>query len=842
MVENQSVWSYEAAKELALEYFRGDEIAVDAYLTKYALKQNSDVSKILEPTPDYMHDRMAREFGRIEKQFKNPLSEKEIFELFQNFKYIVPQGGSMTGIGNPLPISLSNCFVIGNKNDSYGAICQTDEEQVQLSKRRGGVGHDLSYIRPKGTPVNNAAITSSGMVSFMERFSHSIREVCQDGRRGALMLSCSVKHPQIEDFIDAKLDTGKVTGANISVKITDEFMECVEAAKQFTQCFPIDSDEPLMSKQIDAQKLWKKLMYNAWKSAEPGILFWDNVHNESTARLYGPEFEEVSTNPCGEIPMNPYSSCILLAINLYSYVKEPFYKDSYFDFELFKHHARIAQRLADDIIELECEKIKQIIAKIEYDPEPEHIKCIELNLWRKILKNHENTRRTGVGITGLGDMIAALGMTYGTKEATQFATLVQRTLANEAYASSIQLAKERGSFKIWNWEKERYSPFINRMIADMDSSTYRDYIRYGRRNIHCLTIAPTGTVSLMTQTTSGIEPVFLPIYKRRRKVEVGHKYHFKDENGDLFVEYNVVHHKLVEWYLNTHITENDSYYESSKYLSMMPYDDLQELIKQSPYHNATTADVDWLEKIRMQGAMQQYVDHSISVTVNLPKEATVDLISQVYTEAWKSGCKGCTIYREGSRAGVLIAKDANDDKKPNILPSGARSKRKAILPAIVDVVRARGQWYAVIIGIDNNMPYEVFAFLLDPDEVKKFKEIKQTTVIKVKKKVYALGKEFTGFKNCDNIINRFGSEEEQAITRMVSTMLRGGRIPLVEIIDQIIKSSASIEKFSKVLAVCLQKFLKDDIQLYEKCLNCGGDMVSYEGCKKCKQCGQSKCG
>lgn len=840
-MNKQKTYSFDEAKEASLKYFRGDGIAADAYLSKYALKQNGDPNQILEPTPREMHKRLASEFARIERKFKNGLSEADLFSLMDGFKYIIPQGGSMMGIGNPLPISLSNCFVIGNRDDSYGSICMTDEEQVQLSKRRGGVGHDMSYIRPKGAHVNNAAVSSSGMVSFMERYSHSIREVAQNGRRGALMLSCSIQHPQAEDFIDAKMEEGKIVGANISVKITDDFMEAVRNNNSFVQQFPIDSEEPFIKKEISASKLWKKLMHNAWKSAEPGILFWDTILNESTARLYGKQYEEMSTNPCGEVPLPSGGSCILISINLYSYVKNPFTSDAHFDFELFKHHAHIAQRMADDIIELECEKIQQIINKINTDPENDDIKRTELNLWFKILTNHQNTRRTGLGITALGDMLAALGMKYGTPEATSFAGLVQHTLAVEAYTSSVQLAKERGSFPIWDWEKERYSPFLNRIINDMTPETYRDYMRYGRRNIHCLTIAPTGTVSLMTQTTSGIECVFMPVYVRRRKVEEGQKFDFQDEVGDRFVEYTVCHHKLVEWYRIIH-NPDKTYEWCQEHLQSLPVKEVMELVEQSPYHGATTRDVDWVEKVRMQGAMQQYVDHSISVTVNLPKEATEELVSKVYMTAWESGCKGCTIYRDGSRSGVLIAKEDKKEQKTNLLPSGTLSKRKPVLNALVDVVKSRGETFAIIIGIDDNMPYEVFAFKLKKEEIPLFKKNKQTTVTKIRKKVYSLGSEFTGVEGADNILTRFGSEEEQAITRMVSTMLRGGRIPLVEIIDQIIKSSTSIEKFSKVLAVCLQKFLKDDIILHEKCPNCGGDMISYEGCKKCVKCGQSKCG
>lgn len=839
--QDSKTYNYEEAKQLCLKYFRGDEIATDAYLNKYALKKDGDKNLIYEPTPDYMHRRLAKEFARIEKKYPNGLSEMDIYSLLEHFKYIVPQGGSMTGIGNPMPVSLSNCFVIGTKEDSYGAICQTDEEQVQISKRRGGVGHDLSYLRPAGTIVHNAAGTSSGMVSFMERYSHSIREVCQEGRRGALMLSCSITHPQIEDFIDAKLDTGKVTGANISVKLTDKFMNAVKEHKSFEQKFPIDSDAPSVSRKIDATAIWKKIMYNAWKSAEPGVLFWDTILKESTARLYGDKYEEFSTNPCGEIPLCQYGACVLNCINLYSYVRNPFTSEAFFDLELFKQHVKCAMHLTDDIIDLEQEKVQQIIDKIMSDPEEETTKLTELNLWKKIYDMHTDMRRVGLGITGLGDMLAALNYTYGTKEATEFAASIQQILAVTAYSTSIELAKERGAFKIWNYEIEKDAPFVNRVLASMSSQTKREYARYGRRNVHCLTIAPTGTVSLMTQTTSGIECVFMPFYVRRRKVEASEPYDFVDKVGDHFQEYVVVHPKLVEWYIATQEPGID--YESAvEKLSKFSSVEMQALVDKSPYYHATTRDVDWVEKVRMQGEMQKFVDHSISVTVNLPESATEELVSTVYMTAWESGCKGCTIYREGSRDAVLINKEDKKSKKTNLLSSGHMSKRKPVLPAIVDVIKSRGETFAVLIGIDEGRPYEVFAFKIQPDEVPVFKANKQTTITKVAKKHYSLGHEFDHIWGAENILCREGSEEEQAITRMVSTMLRGGRIPLEEIIDQIIKSSTSIEKFSKALAICLQKFLKDGLVLHEKCPNCGGDMISYEGCKKCVNCGQSKCG
>lgn len=839
----QNSYPYSAAKIVALKYFRGDEIAADAYLTKYALKLDGDKNKILEPSPDMMHRRMAKEFARIEENFPNPLNEEVIYNAFKNFKYIVPQGGSMAGIGNPEPVSLANCFVVGNRYDSYGAICKTDEELVQISKRRGGCGTDVSYLRPSGSRVHNAAMTSSGNVEFMGRFSHSIREVAQSGRRGALMISCHVKHPSAEQFVDAKLDTSKVTGANISIKLDDEFMSAVKNDKEYTQQFPIDSDDPSVIKTINARKFWNKIMHNAWQSAEPGVLFWDNIINESTGARYGERWTEFSVNPCAELPLPLYGSCILICMNLYSFVDDPFTKNASFNYNKFAKYACIAQRLADDIIELEKEKIQQIIAKIESDPEDDTTKFRELELWQEVLETHEQCRRTGLGITALGDTLAALGLTYGTKEATNVARNIQKWLAEAAYAESINLAKERGAFPLFNKKIERNAPFVQRVNGILSSKSQRAYEKYGRRNIACLTIAPTGTLSCMTQTTSGIECVFMPYYVRRRKVQDHEEYDFMDKTGDKFKEYLVVHPKLVEWFIINKQPEL-KFTEAIDLLASYSTSEMADLVKESPYHNATTRDVDWLEKVTMQGMMQQWVDHSISVTVNLPSDATEELVSKVYMTAYDAGCKGCTIYRDGSRDGVLIAKeDKSVDNKPNTLPSGARSKRKAVLPAVVDVIRSKGERFVVFTGIDDNRPYEVFAFKLHTEhEFKFFKELKQTTITKIKKKHYSLGDECSSIEGWDNILNRFGSEEEQAITRMVSTMLRGGRIPLEEIIDQIIKSSTSIEKFSKILAINLQKFLKSGITLHEKCPNCGGDMISYEGCKKCANCGQSKCG
>ena len=654
---DRKTYTFDEAFKASLDYFTGDELAAKVWVNKYALKDA--FGNIYEESPNDMHHRLASEIARVEKKYPNPLSEQELFDLFDHFRYIVPQGSPMTGIGNDYQIaSLSNCFVIGldGQADSYGAIIRIDEEQVQLMKRRGGVGHDLSHIRPKGSPVKNSALTSTGLVPFMERYSNSTREVAQDGRRGALMLSVSIKHPDSEAFIDAKMTEGKVTGANVSVKIDDDFMNAAVNGGTYKQQYPIDSDSPVYVKDIDASGLWKKIIHNAWKSAEPGVLFWDTILRESVPDCYADlGFRTVSTNPCGEIPLCPYDSCRLLAINLYSYVVNPFTSDAYFDYDLFKKHVGLAQRIMDDIIDLESEKIEMILAKIDSDPESMEVRQTERHLWEKIQRKTLQGRRTGVGITAEGDMIAALGLRYGTEEATDCAELIQKTLALAAYRSSVMLAKERGAFEIFDAKREEKNPFINR-LREADPALYEDMLKYGRRNIACLTIAPTGTTSLMTQTTSGIEPVFLPVYKRRRKVNPNDseaRVDFVDETGDAFEEYIVFHHKFVTW------MQANGYSASKKYTQ----EEVEELVAKSPYYKATSNDVDWLQKVRMQGRIQKWVDHSISVTINLPNDVSEELVDSLYVEAWRCGCKGCTVYRDGSRSGVLIATDKKKKKE-----------------------------------------------------------------------------------------------------------------------------------------------------------------------------------
>ena len=710
-VVKEKTYSYDEAFEAALQYFKGDELAARVWVNKYSMKDS--YGHIYEVSPEDMHWRIANEIARIENKYENPLKAEEIFGLLDHFKYIIPAGSPMTGIGNNHQIaSLSNCFVIGldGQADSYGGIIRIDEEQVQLMKRRGGVGHDLSHIRPKGSPVKNSALTSTGLVPFMERYSNSTREVAQDGRRGALMLSVSIKHPDAEAFIDAKMTEGKVTGANVSVKIDDEFMHAAIEGQSYTQQYPIDSSSPMVAKNISAQDLWKKIVHNAWKSAEPGVLFWDTILRESVPDCYADlGFRTVSTNPCGEIPLCPYDSCRLLAINLYAYVVNPFTPEAYFDFDLFKKHVQLAQRLMDDIIDLELEKIEMILQKIDADPESEEVKGTERHLWEKIYKKSGQGRRTGVGITAEGDMLAALGLRYGTQEATDFAVEVHKTVALQAYRSSVQMAKERGAFEIFDAEREKNNPFINR-LREADPELYENMVKYGRRNIACLTIAPTGTTSLMTQTTSGIEPVFLPVYKRRRKVNPNDpEVHidFIDETGDAFEEYIVYHHKFLTWMkINGYDTEK-------RYTQ----EEIDELVARSPYYKATANDVDWLMKVKMQGAIQKWVDHSISVTVNLPNNVDEELVNQLYVEAWRSGCKGCTIYRDGSRSGVMIS--VKNEKKQPELPCKSpevTEKRPQVLEC--DVVRFQNnkeKWVAFV-GLLNGYPYEIFTGIQDDDE------------------------------------------------------------------------------------------------------------------------------
>ena len=858
MTDKKQTYTFDEAFKASVEYFGGDELAAKVWVNKYAVKDS--FGNIYEKTPDDMHWRIANEIARVEQKYANPISAQQLHDLLAGFKHIVPQGSPMTGIGNNYQIaSLSNCFVIGNEGnaDSYGAIMKVDEEQVQLMKRRGGVGHDLSHIRPKGSPVKNSALTSTGLVPFMERFSNSTREVAQDGRRGALMLSVSIKHPDSESFIDAKMTSGKVTGANVSVKIDDDFMKAAIEGRKYMQQYPIVSDSPLYTKEVDASELWKKIVHNAWKSAEPGVLFWDTITRESVPDCYADlGFRTVSTNPCGEIPLCPYDSCRLLAINLFSYVVNPFTDKAYFDFDLFKSHVAVAQRIMDDIIDLEIEKIDAIQAKIASDPEDEETKHTEIRLWEKIMRKSTMGRRTGVGITAEGDMIAAMGLRYGTEEATEFAEKVQRTLALEAYRSSVNMAKERGAFEVFDWKREQNNPFILR-IKEADPQLYADMKKYGRRNIACLTIAPTGTVSLLTQTTSGLEPVFMPVYKRRRKVnreDENAKVSFVDESGDAFEEYVVYHHKFVDWMKTNGIDTNKEYTQ----------EELDELVAKSPYYKATAQDVDWLNKVRMQGRLQKWVDHSISVTINLPADVTEELVNDLYVEAWKSGCKGCTVYREGSRDGVLIdvkgekGKDKKDGKEPTLAPCDCKPRevvetRPRILEA--DVVRFQNnkeKWVAFV-GILDGRPYEIFTGLQDDDEgIMLPKNVDKGWIIKnIDEETGAKRYDFQftnkrGYKVTIEGLSEKFDKEYWDYAKLISGVLRY-QMPVdlcMKLIGSLDLGSENINNWKNGVERALKKYVQDGTVVKgEKCSVCGSESLVYqEGCLICQNCGSSRCG
>ncbi|MDA3817651.1 MAG: adenosylcobalamin-dependent ribonucleoside-diphosphate reductase [Prolixibacteraceae bacterium] len=838
------VYSSDEAFKASLKYFNGDDLAARVWVNKYALKDSH--GNIYEQTPDDMHKRLAKEIARIEKNYASPLSEKELYSVLKDFKYIVPQGGPMTGIGNEYQIaSLSNCFVIGNEgdSDSYGGIMKIDQEQVQLMKRRGGVGHDLSHIRPKGSPVKNSALTSTGLVPFMERFSNSTREVAQDGRRGALMLSVLVKHPDSEQFIDAKMEQGKVTGANVSVKIDDEFMQAVDNDTPYLQAYPADSKKPSFTKEVNAENIWNKIVHNAWKSAEPGILFWDTIINESVPDCYADlGYLTVSTNPCGEIPLCPYDSCRLLAINLYSYVEKPFTKEAHFNFDLFKKHIGLAQRVMDDIIDLELEKIDGILNKIEKDPEDEEIKRIELNLWRNIRNKAQEGRRTGVGITAEGDMLAALGLPYGSENAIDFSEEIHKTITIEAYRSSVKMAKERGAFEIYDAEREMKNPFINR-IKNADAELYDEMTKHGRRNIALLTIAPTGTTSLMTQTSSGIEPVFMPVYKRRRKVNPNDKdvhVDFIDEVGDSWEEYTVFHHKFKTW------MDINGYDITKRYSS----EELDKIVEKSPYHGSSSGDVDWLSKVRMQGRIQKWVDHSISVTINMPEDATEELVGQLYMEAWKSGCKGVTVYREGSRSGVLISDKKKEPEENNNSPFP--TKRPESLEAeIVRFQNNREKWIAFI-GLIDGRPYEIFTGLGDDEEglliprsVSKGNIIKKT--IENGEKRYDF--QYTnkrGYKTTMEGLSHKFDPEMWNYAKLLSGTLRHG-MPIhkvVELISSLQLSDESINTWKNGVARALKKYIPNGtVADNSLCGHCGSENVIYqEGCLTCQDCGHSKCG
>lgn len=845
---NSNNYTFDEALAASLEYFGGDELASRVWVTKYALKDS--FGHLFEKTPDDMHHRIASEIARIENKYANPMSEEEVFELLRNFRYIVPQGSPMSGIGNNYQVgSLSNCFVIGldGTPDSYGGILRVDEEQVQLMKRRGGVGHDLSHLRPKGSPVKNSALTSTGLVPFMERYSNSTREVAQDGRRGALMMTVSIKHPDSEAFIDAKMVEGKVTGANVSVRIDDAFMQAAVDRKPYKQQFPVDSDNPTEVKEVDAAAIWGKIVHNAWKSAEPGVLFWDTIIRESVPDCYADlGFRTISTNPCGEIPLCPYDSCRLLAINLYSYVKNPFTPQAEFDFDLFRRHVAKAQRIMDDIIDLEMEKIDAIIQKIDSDPEMKEVKSTERHLWEKIKAKTLKGRRTGVGTTAEGDMIAAMGLRYGTPEATDFSEKVHRELALAAYGSSVRLAAERGAFEIYDFEREKNNPFINR-LKEASPELYEEMKRHGRRNIACLTIAPTGTTSLMTQTTSGIEPVFMPVYKRRRKVnpnDTDVRIDYVDDTGDAFEEYIVYHPKFLTWMDVNGIERRDSYTQ----------EELDALVAKSPYNKATSNDIDWCEKVKMQGRIQKWVDHSISVTINLPSDVSEELVNKLYVEAWRCGCKGCTVYRDGSRSGVLVAVEKKVQTPAPIISGVAPHVAKRPIELEADVVRFQNnkeKWIAFV-GLVDGRPYEIFTGLADDDDgifcpksVTKGKIIKAIDENGNKRYDFQFINK-RGYKTTIEGLSDKFNPEYWNYAKLISGVLRYG-MP----IDQVLKlvgglelDSQSINTWKMGVERALKKYLPNGMKANgQKCPNCGNETLIYqEGCLICTSCGTSKCG
>ncbi|MGY0391963.1 adenosylcobalamin-dependent ribonucleoside-diphosphate reductase [Bizionia sp. KMM 8389] len=845
-VAEPKTYTQEEAFEASLKYFKGDDLAARVWINKYALKDSQ--GNIYELSPNDMHNRIAKEIARIEKRYPNPLSEEEIFDLIKDFKYIVPQGSPMAGIGNPYQTaSLSNCFVIGNNgdSDSYGGIMKIDQEQVQLMKRRGGVGHDLSHIRPKGSPVKNSALTSTGIVPFMERYSNSTREVAQDGRRGALMLSVSINHPDSEEFIDAKLEQGKVTGANVSVRIDDEFMRAVKNNEQYTQKYPIFSQSPKFSKTIDANGIWKKIVHNAWKSAEPGILFWDTIINESVPDCYADlGYKTVSTNPCGEIPLCPYDSCRLLAINLLSYVENPFTKQATFNFELFKKHVAVAQRIMDDIIDLELEKIDAIIEKIDSDPEQDEVKATERNLWLNIQKKANEGRRTGIGITAEGDMLAALGIQYGSQKGNDFSVEVHKTLGIEAYRASVTAAKERGAFAIFDSEREKNNPFIQR-LKEADEKLYFEMLEYGRRNIALLTIAPTGTTSLMTQTSSGIEPVFMPVYKRRRKVNPNDKHvrvDFVDEVGDSWEEYVVFHHRFKQWMDVNGIDSTKNFTQ----------EEIDSLIKQSPYYKATSNDVDWLSKVTMQGAVQKWVDHSISVTINLPNDVSEELVGELYLKAWEVGCKGVTVYRDGSRSGVLISNEEKKEESPAETLTKFPVKRPEVLEA--DVVRFQNKkekWIAFIGLIDGN-PYEIFTGLADDEDgILIPRWVESGVIMKSRNEDGSSRYDFQyenkrGYKTTIEGLSHKFNPEYWNYAKLISSTLRHG-MPIdniVELINSLQLDSESINTWKNGVGRALKRYVADGTKAKgHTCTNCKSENLIYqEGCLTCKDCGSSKCG
>ena len=815
------MYSYNDAFNASVEYFEGDELAAKVFLDKYALRDND--GNLLEQIPTEMHHRMAKEFARIEKKkFKNPLTEEVIFGLLDHFKYIIPQGSPMFGIGNNHQIvSLSNCYVVESPEDSYGGICRVDEMLCQISKRRGGVGLDISKIRPAGTRVKNAARNSTGVVSFMERYSNTIREVGQSGRRGALMLTIHVAHPDVEQFVTVKNDATKVTGANISVLLSDEFLTAVEKGEKFRLRFPVDAPPSDTDTWVDAKELWMKMINNAWLRAEPGLLFWDKIKKYNAVDCYHEEgFDTVSTNPCSEITLSKFDSCRLMAMNLYSYVVDPFTNGSYFDYDLFEKHSEIIQRLMDDMIDLEEEKILQIIAKIKKDPEEKGIKARELELWQNIHDRCIKGRRTGTGVTAMGDTLAALGLKYGSEESISEVSKIMKTLCLSSFRSSMEMAKDIGTFPIWNWQKEKDSEFLA-MIKENDPKLYKEISVHGRRNIANLTIAPTGTVSILTQTTSGVEPLFMLFpYTRRKKInptDKNAKVDFVDQNGDSWQEFTVYHPKVQKWMEIT--GEKD--------------------LTKSPWHGCCAEEINWVDAVRLQAAAQKYIDHAISKTVNLPENVAVEEVAKIYEAAWKYGVKGCTIYRSNCRTGVLVDKSKEEKSKDKIQKNDA-PKRPASIDAEVHFSKVKGDDYYVVVGLLEGDPYEVFAGINTEGD----KQIVKKNVNKGKLKKKTRG-QYSLVAGTDEfaLSGIHNHENGDSLCRMLSTALRHGA-DINFVVHQLEKTQGDLSSLSKVLARSLKKYIKDGSAVSgENCGQCEtGKLERQDGCVICKSCGWTKCG
>jgi ribonucleoside-diphosphate reductase alpha chain len=813
----QEIYDYNSSLKKSTEYFNGDKLAAKVFLDKYALRDNKQ--NLLEDTPDKMHIRIATELARIEKKkFKNPMSFEEILSYIQNFKKIVPQGSLMYGIGNPYQfVTLSNCFAIASPLDSYSGILYTDQQMVQICKRRGGVGTDISNLRPDGTPTTNAARTSTGIVSFMERYSNSIREVGQSGRRGAALLTISIHHPEVLKFAKIKRDLTKVTGANISIRLTDEFLEAVEKNEEYEMRWPVDSKTPKISRIVNAKEVWRQIVENAHAMAEPGILLWNKIISESPADCYAKYgFATVSCNPCSELVLSPCDSCRLLLLNLFNYVENPFTKHAKFDFEQFYKDAQIAQRFMDNVIDLELEHIDRIIKKVEEDPEPEAIKATELSLWKEIYRVCETGRRTGTGSTGLGDTLAALGLKYDSNKGIKTAKKIYRIMKLGCYRSSVEMAKELGPFKIWEHNLEKKNPFLLR-IKEEDPELYKDMKKYGRRNIGILTSSPAGSVSILTQTTSGIEPLFKMEYKRRKKINPNDKnarVDFVDQNGDSWEEFIVYHPKVKMWMKITGETD----------------------LTKSPWYGACAEDIDWKKRIQMQAVAGKNIDHSISSTINLTENVTVEEVMNIYEAAWKAGLKGITVYRKNSRTGVLIDKDSNcvTRDSDNINKHDA-PKRPKVLPCDIYHISVKGQDYLTIVGLLSDDPYEIFA--LKNGQIPK--SHKTGMLKKVKRGHYKLitnsGSEI------ENIMDESG-EMEEAITRLVSASLRHGA-DISFIVEQLEKTkSASFGTFEKAIARSLKKYIDDGKKVNgEECEECGNELIREQGCKNCRNCGWTAC-